>query len=326
MCKDREFQPMTRSCSTTLLAFLLLALLTGTAVAQTTVVAGREFSGAIERPEQDLRMTGRMFVPQSVAHVRIVIVVVRWGNGPDFYHDEHVRALAASISASVLLTEFQTMTNAADNRPKRADQGGADGLRQLVRQFATDADHQALAQAPFIFWGHSAAGPFGAGFAALHPERTIAFIRYHSGPMAGGEVPSMTRVPALFLVGGKDAATGAPGGWIPPGVEGAKALWQFGRSGKAPWTFALDPNADHGSPEGLARANALVVPWIAAVVHQRLQDDGGRISDIPDRAGWVANIDTGEVARAGAPNDARGSWLPDEESARAWRVLRGPNR
>lgn len=314
---------MTRSSSITLLSFALMALLRGAAAAHTTVFDGREFSAAIARPEQDLRMTGRMFVPHSVTPVRIVIVVVRWGNGPEFYVDERVRKLAASIGAALLLTEFQTTTDAANNVPRRADQGGGDGLIQLVEQFARATNLEALAQAPFVFWGHSAAGPFGAGFAALHPERTIAFIRYHSGPMAGGEVPSMTRVPALFLVGGEDASTGAPGGWVQPGVDGAKALWQFGRSGKAPWTFALDPNADHASKEGLTRANALVVPWIAAIVRQRLLDDGAHVSDIPERAGWVGNIDNGDVARADAANEARGSWLPDEESGRAWRALRG---
>lgn len=271
-------------------------------------------------------MTGRLFVPHSVTHVKTLIVVVRWGNGPGFYGDESVRRMAASIGAALLLTEFQTTSNAANNMPKRADQGGADGLIQLVQQFARDTDHREWEQAPFLFWGHSAAGPFGAGFAALHRERTVAFIRYHSGPIAGGEVPPMALVPALFLVGGKDAASGAPGGWVQPGVDGAKALWQFGRSGKAPWTFALDPAADHASTEGLTRANAFVIPWITAVVRQRLQGDSARLSDIAQNAGWVGNIDSGEVARADAANANSGSWLPDEDSTRAWRALRGFGR
>jgi len=314
---------MKHSSSITLLFLALVVFLQGAAVAQTTAVDGQESAAAIARPEQDLRMTGRLFVPRSVTHVRIVIVIVRWGNGPEFYGDEQVRRLAASMGAALLLTEFQTTADAANNMPRRADQGGGDGLIQLVQQFARDTTHQELTQALYLFWGHSAAGPFGAGFAALHPARTIAFIRYHSGPIAGGEVSSMTRVPALFLVGGKDTSTGAPGGWGQPAVDGAKALWQFGRSGKAPWTFALDPNADHASKEGLTRANALVVPWIEAIVRQRLQDDGGRVSEIAARAEWVGNIDNGEVVRADATNDTSGSWLPDEESARVWRALRG---
>jgi hypothetical protein len=315
-----------RSSSITLLFLAVMILLRGAAAAQTTAIDDREYSATIARPEQDLRMTGRLFVPQSVSRVRIVIVVVRWGNGPRFYGEGSVRRLAASIGAALLLTEFQTTADAANNVPRRADQGGADGLIQLVQQFARDTNHEELAQAPLVFWGHSAAGPFGAGFAALHPGRTIAFIRYRSGPMAGGEVPSMTRVPALFLVGGKDVSTGAPGGWVKPAVDGAKALWQFGRSGKALWTFALDPNADHASNEGLTRANALVVPWITAIVHQRLRDGGARVSDIPERVGWVGNTDNGEVTRADASNETSGSWLPDEESARAWRALRGSGK
>src|SRR5258707_7828061 len=106
---------MKRSSSITLLSFALMVLLRGAAAAQTTALEGREFSAAIARPEQDLRMTGRMFVPQSVTRVRTVIVVVRWGNGPEFYGDEPVRRLAASIGAALLLTEFQTTADAANN-------------------------------------------------------------------------------------------------------------------------------------------------------------------------------------------------------------------
>lgn len=311
---------MTRLGSIALLSFAVWLCLPESTSAQ-TVVKGREVLATIARPEQDLRITAKMFVPEPVAQLRLVIVVVRWGNGPDFYGDEEVRTLAASIGASLILTEFQTTTDAKNNMPKRADHGGADGLIQLVEQLARDSNHPELTQAPFVFWGHSAAGPFGAGFAALHPQRTIAFIRYHSGPLGGGEVPSMARVPALFFVGGEDTATAAPGGWS-NGVEGAKALWQFGRSGKAPWTFALDPKADHASKEALTRANGLLIPWLTAIVRQRL-GDGGHISDIPERMGRVGNIDTGEVARHDASNEANGSWLPDEESARAWRTLCG---
>src|SRR5437588_20345 len=94
---------------------------------------------------------------------------------------------------------------------------------------------------------------------------------------------------------------------------------------RLPFCFGGIPRPAHSVPDlrRLTRANALVVPWIAAIVRQRLQDDGARVSDIPERAGWVGNIDNGVVARAGAANETSGSWLPDEESARAWRALRG---
>jgi hypothetical protein len=140
--------------------------------------------------------------------------------------------------------------------------------------------------------------------------------------MAGGEVPFMTRVPALFLVGGKDTATGAPGGWT-TGFDGARALWQFGRSGRGPWTFAVDPEADHASMAALERSNALTIPWIAAVVRLRLGPDA-TLSQVVDTSGWTGSIETGEVVRASSVTT--GSWLPDEESVSAWRALRQSRR
>lgn len=318
---------MTRDFVIGSLGFILLGIAPGPATAQTGAVAGREFSSAVTSQEQNLRLVGRIFVSDNVVRVRAVIVTIRWGNGPDFYTDANVRRLAESIGATLLLTEFQTIADAKNNRPRRADQGGAEALLQLLRQVARDTNRREIEDAPLVFWGHSAAGPFGAGFAALHPDRTIAFVRYHSGPMAGGEVPAMTRVPALFLSGGRDTSTGAPGGWTNLAVDGPKALWQFGRSGGGPWTFAYDPEADHDSIEALTRSNALMIAWISAVVRQRIRDEGSRLFDIAPGSGWLGNNDTGEVIAVNAFSGSmtNHSWLPDETTAQFWRALMGHN-
>lgn len=79
------------------------------------------------------------------------------------------------------------------------------------------------------------------------------------------------------------------------------------------------------TPEDLVQANALVIPWIAAVVGQRLSNDGPSLRAVTEGAGWLGDARTKDVAPyslfAGSKPDA--NWLPDEATARGWRTLAG---
>ena len=145
--------------------------------------------------------------------------------------------------------------------------------------------------------------------------RTIAFVAYRT-PGGGEDVKVLGQIPALFLVGGKDTTVSrAP-------IENK---WTSGRALGAPWTFSLDPDADHGSEESLRKANTLVIPWIAAVLRQRLSPDGAGLRAVTDGSGWLGNSLTGEAAPYGAFPGSKldASWLPDEPSARGWRTVIG---
>jgi hypothetical protein len=154
-----------------------------------------------------------------------------------------------------------------------------------------------------------------SSYAGRHPERTLAFVRYHSGP-AGGDLGIVSKIPSLLLAGGRD--TTAP-------VPVVEALWRNGRALGAPWTFAVQPEATHGDAKDVERANPLMIPWITAVVRQRLSPDGARLRPVTDGSAWMGNNRTGEVAPYGTFGGSRAdaSWLPDESSARAWRVVVG---
>jgi hypothetical protein len=86
--------------------------------------------------------------------------------------------------------------------------GGADGLLSLMHKLAREFGHRELADAPFLFWGWSAASAFGPSFALLHPERTVGFIRYHSGGFPS-EVEALKEIPALIFLGGQDGPEAA---------------------------------------------------------------------------------------------------------------------
>ena len=96
----------------------------------------------------------------------------------------------------------------------------------------------------------------------------------------------------------------------------------------APWTFAIEPDATHGDPKDLEKAIKLMVPWITAVVRQRLGPNGAALKPINDATAWLGNNQTGEVAPFGtfAGSKPEAVWLPDEASAQGWRYVSGLGR
>jgi pimeloyl-ACP methyl ester carboxylesterase len=176
-----------------------------------------------------------------------------------------------------------------------------------------------LRNAPVVVWGHSRSSNFAATFAAMHPDRTIAFVRYHAGdvPLAAN-LPILSRVPALLLQAGKDAQ-GTP--------EAAETAWKSARALGAPWTFAVEPDATHQNPADLKTANALLVPWLRAVIDQRVPRRGGALQPITVTGPtvWMGSHLTGEIAASGTfvGQKAEASWLPDAASAQGWQIVLG---
>jgi len=280
-------------------------------IAYTDQIRGVEFAAAVNLPEKDVKAVGTLFVPQRVSRVRSVIVVIHYGIGEAFFADPQVRRLAEKTESGLLLAAFPTIATPISYTPRNASLGGADGLLMLLQRLAQESGHPELADSPLLFWAHSGAGPFGTTFAALHAQRTIAFVRYQSGPVTGGELRILSPTPGLFI-----AEQDSPS---------VVALWKSGRALGAPWTYAVQIDASHGSLEFLKKANDLAIPWITAVLGQRLSADGGALRAVTDGSAWLGNNQTRAVARyatfAGSKSDA--SWLPDEATAHGWRSVLG---
>ena len=296
-------------------------------VGEVDQVRGQEFAAGVNLVAKDVKIDGRLFLPEKVSHVRAVIVAIYWGLGRSVYWDAQVRALAQTTGSGVVQAWISSIrTNGNDTAlNNNAAVGGADSLILLMQRFAQESGHPEIAGAPLLFWGHSTAGPFGPSFAALHPERTIAFVRYHSGPVVGGDLTVISKVPALFFVGGKDPIVG-PDGIL--GSEGARTLWTTGRSAGAPWTFALEPDATHGDEKDLPKANVLLVPWITAVLRQRLSPDSEALRPLNDATAWMGNNATGEISGYSTFSGTRteASWLPDEQAAQGCRSVLVPTK
>lgn len=202
--------------------------------------------------------------------------------------------------------------------------GAGDGVLKLLERLGEESAHSELRDAPLLLWGHSRGGQLAATLAALHPDRTIALVGYHSGDLglAGPDMKVLTQIPALMLEAKSDVAQNASN---VNRAQFAQSAWSAGRAEGAPWTFGIEPDAVHQNPDNLKTANVLVLPWIGAVFRQRLAASGASLRGIPNGAAWLGNIQTGEAAPfasfVGPTRDA--NWFPDEPSARSWRVVSG---
>jgi len=192
---------------------------------------------------------------------------------------------------------------------------GVDAVLPLLQRLAQESGHQELIDAPLLFWGHSGGAYAATRFASRFAERTVAFVRYNSGPTLQGDLSVLSRIPAVFFTGGKESKEI---------IDGTETAWKRGRALGAPWTFVINPDATHGNPNDLKKADQLLIPWITAVIRQRLSPKGDRLQAVPEGSAWIGNNRTGEVAPFGSFLESRlqGSWLPDEPSAHAWHAVR----
>jgi hypothetical protein len=301
----------------------------GQSYGQFIPVPGTDWAGAVNLSSRNLKAEGTLFLPEKApATFRAVIVVMNHGEtesamltGLNPYSAWH--KVGETIGAGILhlrissIRAFPAGPVQADVEPNRnAAAGGDEALAALMRVFAAESGHPELSDVPLLFWGWSSAAGFGPSYARLHPERTLGFIRYHSHLRGlAVDLETAQHIPALLFVGADDAADIA---------EDSRTLFKSGRAVGAPWSLALQPGVPHQiRGTDMTKATALAIPWITAVVRERLPRAGGRLRAVPPETGWLGNPSTGEVFPYGsyAGDKSEASWLPDEPSARAWQAV-----
>jgi hypothetical protein len=287
-------------------------------------VGGAEFTAAVDVIAKGVSVDGQLFVPRTTTPFRSAIVLVQAGLGVRVFDDPEWRDLAGQIGSVLVLARFtdtrptERGTAPADQVVRNAALGGAEGLLLLMQRLATTSGRPELADVPLVFWGHSAGASFGTSFAELHPQRTVAFIRYHT-QRAGlsSDVNVLKGIPALLIAGGKDNQNR---------LNDTREMWRNGRVVGAPWTFVIEPEATHFDEIDIRHSNALTLPWIAAVVRLRLSD-GPSLKSVIASGGWLGNQQTLLASTyssfTGPVSEA--SWLPDGAASRGWeRVARTP--
>jgi pimeloyl-ACP methyl ester carboxylesterase len=294
------------------------------AVPPVAQVKGMDLAAAINLVSEDVKAEGRLFIPGRTARLGAVITTMSWGLGDQVYADSQVRALAETTDSALLLARVSPVAAyGVNNRPVVTD-SGFEALLTVLRRLAEDSGHPELASAPLAFWGHSAAGNFGAAFAMRHPERTAAVTLYQSAAAlvvrTEEDVTRLARTPLLIIEGIVD-----------PKFEAAasETLLNRGRAVGAPWAFVRQPDAPHGSESHRKLANGLLVSWIAGVLRHRIPQVGKPLVPIASATGWIGSHETGAIIEAGSASTTatrRTSWLPDKLSATEWQSLVGAER
>jgi hypothetical protein len=288
-------------------------------------IPGSEMAASVNLSTQDAWADGELFIAEGVEHVRCVLVVIDWGLGYYQYIDQELRKALRSVECGLLQLRIRNIRSRPRGREAQlivrdASEGGANGLVALADAFADGFGRPELSDVPYVFWGHSAAGTFGLTFAGLYPERTLAFVRYNSHLRdLSVDMSIVTGIPGLLIAGAMDEVAG---------TEDARNLWAAGRAAGAPWALAIQPGSPHGSEEFLSASNALLIPWLQAVVALRVDPRRSGLRPISKAIGWLAEEGTGRV-RANRDADSatsQTSWLPDEASAHGWQVVTGTAR
>lgn len=259
-----------------------------------------------------------VIVPAGVNSPRAVVVFIDRELDRYAYDDRDWRTMCVRARCALLRMGFGRVdAPASQQRVRNAALGTADALLAALRSAAIQTKHPEVAEAGLVLFGFSAAGNFGVTFAALHPERTIGFIHFHSH-LRGITFDSavVARVPALSISGEKDDLAG---------VEDATALWHGMRRHGAAWAWVAHVGQPHYSLDGLVGAGFVMRQWTEAMIDLRVRSGSRELMSLERNRGWVVESSAPLIARIASPaTDAIStSWVPNEYVALGLRQLAG---
>jgi pimeloyl-ACP methyl ester carboxylesterase len=247
------------------------------------------------------------------APVALLVIAPGWnGDGRNAINDRHWQSFAREQRLGLVGVSLQS--NGPDEQTvpyHAAAEGSGDALLKAITRFATDAKQPRLAQAPLLFWGHSAGGQFGYGMACHAPARVVAFAAIKGGVYLSKPTTATYGVPGLFIVGEQDS------------VERAMNItWLFetGRAQGAPWCLAYETGSAH-DPD---RANDLILPFFRGVLALRSAPAGAKLKPLGPSDGWIGIRATMDIHPASQLNPVplpRTVWLPDQLTAEAWKTF-----
>jgi len=268
----------------------------------------------------------RIWIPNGVQTIRSLIVK-QHGCGGDpskemglvYANDLQWQALAIKHQSALLGSKYPGNCNNWGN----INLGSEDAFLNALNNFAQKTRHPELAKLPWILWGYSAGADWVIQMSQKYPDRTIAVVAMRCGGvhtslsepnskfLTSDINPLVLEVPTMFAVGDQDK------GNFDECVSLPKKVFSRFRKASALWTFAVEANADHGSTD----TRLLAIPYLDEILTLRLTTDSGKLSQIDESKGWLANPSTLEISPAsqykGDPLEA--SWLPDKETAYRWK-------
>lgn len=267
----------------------------------------------------------RLWIPESVTSEQgtkkikgIVLLVPGFnGNGLDQVNDGQWQAFAKEFDFALIGCFMQGGGNNGFNYHS-AEAGSGEALLEAIEKLAKESKHPELEKAPMLLWGHSAGGQFNYNFTCTFPERVIAWVANKGAYYSAKAKKDARMVPGMIFCGDGDSEKR---------ITNLTDLYEKNRKKGALWSFAMEPGVGHG----LGKSKETTLTFFKEVLKLRydLDDPFGEgfksLKEIDEDDGWLGNNETGEISRfihySGKPKKA--SWLPSEETAKAWKTAVG---
>lgn len=265
-------------------------------------IEARSKTGATER------VSFHAYVPRKAGKLKAVFLISRHGIGSI----DHPRLRAFADRHEIALVGILGDPLQRGFHPVSVIDEPLERLGRMV-------NHPELATVPVITFGHSNGTGFAGIIPSQRPERTIAWISYHSGASYHLQFPGVEKVPGLVMHGNIDQFAGN-------GQE--QTVRNLRRDLNAAMALMMEGNVGHGPVDKDENATwDFIVEFCEAAMRIRLNDDG-TVRPVAIERGWLgANYDRstgGQQELAIAPyaeykgDHAIANWLPDRTFAEIW--------
>lgn len=248
------------------------------------------------------------YIPEEAKKLRAVFLLTRHGIGSI----DHPRLRDFAKRNSVALVSVK-------GNPVQRGFYPVDLLDEPMARLGEMLKHPELPALPVISFGHSNGTGFSGIIASQRPDRTLAWISYHSGAAFHLQFPGVEQVPGLVMHGLIDP-------FFKNGQE--PTVKHLRQQRNAPIVMMLEANVAHGPVDKDQNATwDFIAAFAEAALRTRLNEDG-TVKPVVIEKGWLgANYDPGKGGQQElgiAPYaDFKGdrsvaNWLPDEAFAAVW--------
>ncbi len=289
-----------------------------TVAGTSTILPGQYYEASIPPTAIDSYQSAefRMWIPADLPTLR-GLIIKQHGCGDDasasglgHANDPQWQAFALKHQFALLGTKFSAGKQPCDFWAQ-INYGSGAALIKALELVGTKSKHLELNRVPWALWGHSGGADWIVQLLQQYPDRTIAAIAARGGGFTLlGTNPTIANTPLMFALGGKDKLLVNETQTLPTQV------FQRYRQTAAPWTLAVEADAGHE----IGDTELLAIPYLDAIVAQRLPAQGNTLKPIDPTQGWLGNVVTHQIAPVAkfAGDPLKAAWLPNEETARKW--------
>jgi hypothetical protein len=268
-----------------LLKFLLLMLLSGSAMAQLQQYETID----PPQPGENIDLPCRYQASFPAKNRPVKAAWVTYDRGPDitrFYSDPDVLAFAAKNDLAMVLARQcpAIRTSEKGEMDMYPEHGLGRSLFTALKSLGDESGHPELADAKLIVLGFSGTGAYFGHFVAYAPKRVLAAILTNPGQTDPDNVDKIRldasgiAVPELIIAGGRDNV----GGVVKP-----YTFYDHHRADGAPWVYLVQNNIPHCC---INNTRPFILDWLQTVIDERKPAPERPLLSMNLKSGWYGSI------------------------------------